>query len=430
MKPLKAYLNVVKLRANMALGRKALSNYPVVAIIEPTLFCNLRCPICAKVRSGLRPPRAITWGLYKSIIDEIGDYLFELHMYNWGEPLLHKQTPEFIRYAKSKGIDVVLSTNLSMNLSDEYVQDLVRSGLDQLIVSLDGVTEETYERYRRGGNLSLVRANMLRVQSVKRALGVDKPAVTWQFLVFRHNEHEVEKARSIFRSWGADRLSVYAAIVSREWCDEGFEPPTIPEYGPRPDEHPRKMGLRRGLESARPCSWLYGVFVLNPNGRVSPCCAVEDEKCDFAEYAPSLGFFNAWNSERFRRARSLAVKSLGGPRSRAAASSEQPGSGDRPASGSVDAGTPADGDCLVCESCPMPSSCRDFMENRIASTLSNSVVLLLHKRKMQYLVASLLMLLVGGMPLWRSFGKSSALFIQSGLWRTGSSLKRRTLRPT
>ena len=88
--------------------------------------------------------------LFKQAIDEMGPYLFDLWMFNWGEPLLHRQTPEMIRYAKDKGIEKIrLSTNLSIPFTDDYIDRLVRSGVDELIVSLDGTTPETYSHYRR-----------------------------------------------------------------------------------------------------------------------------------------------------------------------------------------------------------------------------------------------------------------------------------------
>jgi MoaA/NifB/PqqE/SkfB family radical SAM enzyme len=95
MKKPKAYLNVLKLRINMALKREAVNSYPVVAFIEPNLYCNLQCPACPTgLRLGLRPTVAIDEELFKTTIDQIGDYIFQLYMYNWGEPLLHKRTPK------------------------------------------------------------------------------------------------------------------------------------------------------------------------------------------------------------------------------------------------------------------------------------------------------------------------------------------------
>jgi MoaA/NifB/PqqE/SkfB family radical SAM enzyme len=311
----KAFLNILKLRVNMSLKREAVSSYPVAAFIEPNLFCNLQCPACPTgLRLGLRPTVAIDEELFKATIDEIGDYVFQLYMYNWGEPLLHKRTPEMIAYAKNKDISILLSTNLSIKLTDDYVDRLVLSGLDRMLVSIDGVTEETYSKYRRTGNLALVRENVLRLQRAKQRLGSATPKIVWQFLVFRHNEHEVEQARAMYKDWGADELSVCGAEMPMEPYNEGFEPSTIPAYNIYHADHPAMKEIERQMTSDRGCSWLYGVFVLNPNGKVSPCCAVPSEKLDFGEYRKG-DFFSVWNNDTFRRARRMFAPAARKPRS-------------------------------------------------------------------------------------------------------------------
>lgn len=348
----------------MTLGRKALNNYPVYALIDPASFCNLRCPGCPTgLRLGWRSTCAMKWEVYKGILDDIGDYLFRLDLFNWGEPLLNKQTPEFIQYAKSKDIKVAVSTNLSIDLSDGYIQSLVKSGLDELFVSLDGATQQTYEKYRRGGNLALVRNNMQRIQSAKRTLGIDTPSVVWKFLVFRHNEHEIEIAKSNYKNWGADSLLLsvpYMPFIKP--YDEEFEPSTIPQYNPHLQEQ-RQAKSKRQPRRNRPCSWLYEGFTLNSNGKVSPCCAVSVEKDDFAEYTPSAGFFDAWNSDRFKKARNL----------------------------------------LVCDICPKysPFPMLDMAEMFFRVELNRRLLLVLKQRRMRYLFPSLMALLMAGPDVWK-----------------------------
>jgi len=312
MKPAKAYLNVLRLRVNMALRRSVIKTYPVIAYIDPTTsYCPLRCPGCSTgLRLGLRKPHMLEWELYKSLIDEIGDYLFDIELYNWGEPLLNKQTPEFIRYAKSKDIKVVVHTNLSVHLSDEYIRNLVRSGLDKLIASVDGATQETYEKYRRGGDLSLVRNNMERIQAEKRALGFKTPEIIWKFLVFKHNEHEMATARTTYKDWGADGVIISPPMIDFHMLEEGFAYSSIPipELAPpsKCQAQPRNVtGHKR-----RPprCSFLYEALTLNADGSVSPCCCISDENDDFAKYSPPDGFFSAWNCDKFKTARSLFSK--------------------------------------------------------------------------------------------------------------------------
>lgn len=307
MKPIKAYLNVLKMRINMRLKRTILNTYPVIAFIDPaTSYCPLQCPGCPTgLRLGLRKPHMLEWELYKCLIDEIGDYLFLIGLYNWGEPLLHKQTPEFIRYAKFKDITVWLDTNLSTTLSDEYIYNLVKSGLDGLNVSVDGATQETYEKYRRGGELSLVRSNLQRIQAQKRALGSRKPEIIWKFLVFQHNEHEITTVKATYKDWGADRVSFMRPFMAYKMLEEGFEYSSVREYASPEAPSVAKVEHRR---TPRPCTWLYYALTLNSDGSVSPCCGIEDRNDDFAEYSPSRGFFSAWNSHKFRAARSLLAK--------------------------------------------------------------------------------------------------------------------------
>jgi MoaA/NifB/PqqE/SkfB family radical SAM enzyme len=337
-KPLKAYVNVLKMRVNMAMRRTVVANYPVMAMVEPSLACNLRCPACPTgLQLGLRPAASLDPVLYRAIIDEIGDYVFHLAMYNWGEPLLHKETPEFVAYAKGRGISITMSSNLSLKLTDDYVERLVKSGLDELLVGLDGATAETYERYRRRGSFDLVRANMQKIQETKARLGLKTPHVVWQFLVFRHNEHEIEEARARYREFGADSILVGGAEMPEPEYAEGFAPAENPVYNRYHPDHPVQVKERWVREADKPCTWLYGTFVMNPNGQVSPCCATADEKDDFGTYAAGR-FLEVWNAARFRQARGLFRR--GAP-----AATETLGEPSRTA--------PPAHDPLICKRCPI-----------------------------------------------------------------------------
>lgn len=352
MKPFKAYANVLRLRLNMLLRRTVISNYPVVAYVEPTLYCNLRCPACPTgLRLGLRPAATLKWELFKTFIDEVGDYLFELFMYNWGEPLLHRQTPEMIAYAKARDMFVLLTTNFSLELSDDYLQRLVDSGLDTLIVSMDGATELTYAHYRRGGDFEQVRRNMQRLQAIKKRKASPNPQIGWQFLVFRHNEHEIEYVRQHYRAWGADALIIEGAQMPFAPHDAGFAPPTTLQYNLYHPDH----AFQRKPSDRRPCSWLYGTFVLNPNGAVSPCCGTAAEKSDFGHYEPGRGYFALINNEQFQRARRLFKR----PSASAPAS---------PMLRGMAADVQTDKDELICHRCPIPFR-QDDVHRAIARAL-------------------------------------------------------------
>jgi MoaA/NifB/PqqE/SkfB family radical SAM enzyme len=417
MKQMKAYANVGKLRLNMLLRREVITNYPVKAYIEPTLFCNLRCPACPTgLQLGLRPSSTINIDLFKSAIDEVGDYLFELWMYNWGEPLLHRQTPEMIRYARDKNIDKIrLSTNLSLNLTDDYIERLVKSGLTELIVSLDGTSPETYSKYRIKGEFDLVVRNMKRIQETKTRLGMTTPEVVWQFLVFKHNEHEIGQAQAEYRNWGADTLLVFGAEMPEKEYAHGFEPSTIPEYSQYHPDHPLQQKMKQYQESGKPCSWLYGVLLLNPNGKVSSCCSVVNQGDDFADYSPADGFFSAWNSKRFKQARGLFTKRKSGASKDAKQIAKQSAkntikeeivSGSRNTVNLPIFNSPAQAapvvEALICHSCPIP-----YRMNEAFETIETTTAELLQQvrqesaiwKKLRPLTAYLLMGMPGGKSL-------------------------------
>ena len=408
MKKPKAYLNVLKLRLNMALKREVVRNYPVAAFIEPNLFCNLHCPACPTgLRLDLRPSVSIKEELFKSTIDEIGDYIFQLYMYNWGEPLLHKRTPEMIRYAKDKEVKITLSTNLSIKLTDDYIERLVKSGLDTMLVSLDGVTEETYKQYRRNGNFNLVRENVRRIQEAKQRLGSQTPKIVWQFLVFRHNEHEIEAAKSLYKEWGADEISIGGAEMPMEPHNVGFEPSTIPAFNIYHPEHPTQKAAEQQLTSDRSCTWLYGVFVLNPNGKVSPCCAVPSEKHDFGEYSEKSDFFATWNSEKFKRARKMFVPT-GGDRSRTLTAAQKSSISKRIDGMSVRATQKLGEDKLICHKCPIPfmQNYTDPIINGVATELRVAVS---EEKSLGKRAHSLVSYLLMGAPLMQRFGGARKL---------------------
>ncbi len=414
MKNIKAYLNILKLRLNIAQKREAIGNYPIAAYIEPTLFCNLRCPACPTgLQLNLRPAVTIDEELFRSIIDEIGDYLFYLSMYNWGEPLLHKRTPEMVEYAKRKEIDVSFSTNLSLKLTDDYIERLVRSGLDALIVSLDGVTQETYQKYRRRGNFALVRENMMRVKKMKTELGLETPRIIWQFLVFRHNEHEIEKAKLEYKDCGADDIYITGAQMPFAPYNEGFEPSTIPQYNIYHPDHRYQQAGNRQIKNGQACSWLYGYYLMNPNGQVSPCCVVAAEKDDFGKYSTRGDFFKVWNSPRFRQARALFTRG----------SRQSAGKGQLPEQGQTTVQLEGMGtevtqslsdDELICHQCPIPFR-QNEMDDYILKITNNVVHSLWRERSIRKKTGYLLAYLLMGIPNWRGLARRSINKLNTGL---------------
>jgi len=272
--------------------------YPYWLTIDPTNFCTLKCPFCPTGQGrNSRPKMMLSLDNFKRIIDELGPYLIHIDFCNWGEPLLNKQIYQMIKSAKQYHIDTKIDSNLNQ-FSEQDAENLILSGLDKLIVSIDGATPETYSKYRVGGNFNRVMDNLKLLVEKKRHFNKIYPYICWQFLVFRHNEHEIEKVKRIGRDLGVDVGITKAFIGNKDWI------PLNEDYS-----HYRREEINNEYtyEHFKPpqeamCNWPWEAVVINPNGSVSPCCSVEDEKDDFGNIFQQP-FMEIWNNEKYRMAR-------------------------------------------------------------------------------------------------------------------------------
>jgi MoaA/NifB/PqqE/SkfB family radical SAM enzyme len=312
----KAYFNW--LRANYEMQRRSgrIKARPLKITFDPTNVCQLRCPLCP---TGLqiqnRETSRAKLDIFEKLMDEVGDYVFFVDLYNWGEPLLNTRLTDFIEVASRKRVSTRISTNLSMRLSDDKLRALISSGLNHMIVSLDGASRETAGSYRRKGDFDLVVENMRRIVRLKRELGSRTPYLIWRFLVFRFNEHELTYAAQLASEIGVDRFTIAPAILDEGDYDipeddrelmKTWVPtdPRLTHYDPTEaaDVEPgklRKKG-RPGRMSSR-CDWHYTTTAINADGAVAPCCALFEKKDDFGKITASEGggYMNVVNNSKF-----------------------------------------------------------------------------------------------------------------------------------
>ena len=170
---------------------------PISVSFEPTTSCNLRCPECPSgLRAFTRPTGMLETGFFKKTIDEIHRELIYLIFYFQGEPYLNPGFLEMVRYAADKKIYTATSTNAHY-LTEENARKTVESGLDRLIISIDGTTQEVYEQYRVGGNLEKVIEGARQIVKWKKELKSTTPFIVFQFLVVKPNEHQVKKSKRL-----------------------------------------------------------------------------------------------------------------------------------------------------------------------------------------------------------------------------------------
>lgn len=279
---------------------------PFVLGIEPGNICNLRCPLCptGSGEKGLIKG-FIGFGLFKDIFDQLKGSLEAINLYNWGEPLLNLDLPKMIRYAKDAKPRVRIVTSTNLNINDKKVMDgLLGSGIDEVIVSCDGATKDTYNKYRVGGDFNLVLDNLRYLAKRKKELLRDT-LIIWNFLVFKHNEHEVEKAQEMAKDIG---LPLRIGLMRTSMKDEILKPhkeaikrdldwiPDNPLYSAYNKESlaPKKV--------IRTCRKLWQEISVNWDGLVFPCCAVYGESFSFGD-ARKDSIRNIWNNEKFAAAR-------------------------------------------------------------------------------------------------------------------------------
>ncbi|CAK0775959.1 Radical SAM core domain-containing protein [Gammaproteobacteria bacterium] len=290
--------NLLHVHWDIHRGREVTRTKPYILILETTNLCNLHCPFCltGKGVSGGRETRHMGYDEAVRIIDDVADSVYLLQLYTWGEPLLNKDTLRVVEYAKQKNLYIMLSTNATA-MTPAYNRRLIEAGIDYVTVAVDGLTQETYGRYRRGGNYEKVMANVRDLLSQRQSLKAQSPFVEWQFIVFRHNEHEVEEAEGMAYAIGIDKFTPLPAYVEDEvWSPQGAKYRTE-IYNPE-----------RIMDCERPWSHLN----IRADGGVASCCYEFFKKDDFGDLRTHR-FAEVWNNELFQTSRRLIAQRRRGP---------------------------------------------------------------------------------------------------------------------
>jgi MoaA/NifB/PqqE/SkfB family radical SAM enzyme len=280
---------------------------PYYYIVDVCNVCNLRCPLCPTGNMTIARKQAmLSREQYKEVFDKISEYALVVSLYNHGEPLLNSDVFSIIEYTHRNRV----GTNISSNFNWPHpvdINDFIRSGLDYVTISLDGVTQETYQQYRVRGDVAEVFDNMKRLLAAKKALGSKTPFVEWQFIVFKHNEHEMGHARRLASELGVDLLRfVSPGVPPEDMHNAQLQEKWMPD-NPLYWERNPKLVEERGYVFDRACFYLYRSMFIYPGGGVTPCCFAHDEGQDFGNlYNSSMA--EIWNNRRYRSARMLFSK--------------------------------------------------------------------------------------------------------------------------
>lgn len=271
VKPVNALLSGSTFIRSFLLGRPFISGMPVSASFELTNNCNLGCPECLS-GSGLmkREKGYMDLELFEKVMTELRPYLYYINLCFQGESMLHPQFFSFPEFTRN--IYTVVSTNghyLTPGNSDR----LVKSGISKLIVSLDGMDQETYEIYRRGGDLRMVKEGIRNIaDSRKKARSSMKIEI--QFLVNKYNEHQIKLAEDFVRQTDAELRLKSMQVITENGAENWMPSDTkFRRY--------EKVNGRLIIKNRMPdrCPRLWFNPVITWDGKVVPCCF--DKDADF-----------------------------------------------------------------------------------------------------------------------------------------------------
>ncbi len=303
----KRLVNAVKISASFIISmlfKKAIVwGIPPIVNVEPTNLCNLKCPLCTTGSGDMQRPRGkMNFELYRTFVDQVADRAIYMTLYHQGEPYLLKDFNRFVRYAKDQGMYVNTSTNAHF-FDKESAGDVVASGLDSMIISLDGVTQESYSRYRVGGSLQTVLDGIRSLVAAKKQAGSKTPYLFLQFLVMKHNEAEIAAVKILADQLGVDRLliktiQVMTAGEARQWLPEN-------------DKYRRynlansRLSVKRGT-GACPRLWL--TTLVDWDGPVVPCCFDKNGQYVMGHIEKGDQFTKIWRSPKYMAFRDRMLK--------------------------------------------------------------------------------------------------------------------------
>ena len=277
---------------------------PVILMIEPTNYCNLKCPLCPSGNGMMtRDKGMMPLELFKNLIDSTKRSLYLAMFWNQGEPFLNKSLLKQVSYAHENNVATVISTNGHYIGNPHDAKNIIDSGLSELIVSLDGASEESYLKYRVGGDFQRVLSAIKFLSSEKKKSGALNPIIHLQFILFKHNQHEIERIGKMAFELGADKYSFKTAQVYTDSDAEKFLPT---------DSDMNRYDVIDGVRTLKAnwsagCKRIWYTAMVNWDGSIAPCCYDKDIDYNLGD-ANTVKLSEVWDGDNFNQFRNTVLK--------------------------------------------------------------------------------------------------------------------------
>lgn len=276
---------------------------PTDYTIEPINFCNLACPACST--SSIKENKTwMTLEQFKTLAEQLPRGA-NIYFFHYGEPFLNPDMIRIIKEAKSRDLYIYIHSNF--NFKSSLVPEIVDSGLDFLSASIDGVSKETYDKFRKKGNFELAWNNFEELCRLREERNRYDMTLVWQFIVHRKNEHEMKSAKRIAKSLPSKPRLAFIPIGLREEIVE------FDQYGHDELESLKKEWLptnkkyisrhllnnnNKAIIEDRRCPFLWNSVVLSVHGVLTPCCFTYKDEHAFGSIKEST-ISEIWNNEKY-----------------------------------------------------------------------------------------------------------------------------------
>lgn len=305
--------NLAVASTEYALRREHLRCWPTVLKIDISPACNLRCVSCLHADAAFAPDdssmndiqfqssQKMSTQQFQQLITEVKDHTSAVSLYYYGDPYAHPNVDAMCRITSEAGLNSHISTNFSFAFSDARIRSIVKSGLTHLTVCVDGLSQDVYTKTRVGGNIERVLNNLERLCAYRNEAGQRWPQVEVQYVRFRHNQHEYERAKDFFESLGVDQVATFAGSL------HSISESSVQAY--TTGEPFEQTVLAR-------CKWPWVYMLIKYDGEVIPCCnhrGIDQYRADSSVDPRTIGnVFKdgvraVWNSDFYRQNRRLVA---------------------------------------------------------------------------------------------------------------------------
>ena len=248
--------------------------FPRTVRIETTNACNAKCVICPHPVMA-RPVQRMDEQLYRQIIDECAaQHCPQVHLHNFGEPLLDVQLCDRIRYAKSQGIPKVKIFSNGALANERIATALLDAGLDEIKVSFDGANKEEFERIRTPLKYDLVMANLRRLVQLR-----DARQSPLRITVNCCSTTDKDQSMAAL----AEVVDAFSFSKLHNWADGDY--------------------AQAQTRIRKPCSRLWRTFTILVNGDVALCCLDYDGKTLLGQVNATTSIRQVWRAAQYRQIR-------------------------------------------------------------------------------------------------------------------------------